>query len=265
MKTVPVSVRGLGAGGGADGSPEPRDLGFLDADAVAARLRALFGEGPAKGAPPVILLTGRDGARLEVRRQDGGLLLAVTGGGERAVSEDEAEAGVRAFVEAHGGEGPAPAAPEPPAATFRKLAPRGPAMGAAAVGIVIGASLGMATAGSGVAQFFAALPALAGIVVAGYLMTRTHDLTIDPRLGSITERTFGRRREVCRLDAVKHADAMASDRGLAGVVLRIPGGDRSLGYWPTSRAKRIAEVVNECIGLPEERRKLLRYRRESRS
>jgi hypothetical protein len=274
MKTVAVSVCGLDAGFAPDGSAGPRDLGRLDVEAVAARVLALPREVPAAGTPPAILLAGRDGARLEIRRHESGPLLHLgAGGGEgdRAVGEEAARAEVRAFVECHGEErAPVaggirpPAGSTPLAVTFRKLSPRGPGIGAAAAGIAIGAALAITIGPGALTQVVASIPSLAGIAVAAFLMTRTHELTVDPQLGSISERAFGRRREVCRLDTVKQADAKVVDRGLANVVLRIDTGDRSLGYWPASRANRIAEIVNDCIFLPEERRRLLRYRREDR-
>ncbi len=141
---------------------------------------------------------------------------------------------------------------------------------AAATGVLLGGLAFGAAAGAlgpglpGIAA--AALPAVVGFALGAWLYFRGCELAVDRRGERVTERVFGRWREICPLAALRQADVEASGAGRGTVLLSIEGADREQeaggGSWPMDTARAIAETLNDCIGLPAERRGRLRYRRE---
>jgi hypothetical protein len=144
---------------------------------------------------------------------------------------------------------------------------------AAATGVLLGGLAFGAAAGAlgpGLpAGAAAALPAVVGFVLGAWLYFRGCELAVDRRAGLVTERVLGRWREICPLAALKQADVEEAGAGRGIVLLAIEGVDREQeaggGPWPIGTARAIAECLNDCIGLPEERRGRLRYRREAQA
>lgn len=298
MKTVAVTVRGLDAGFAADGSAEERDLGRLPGDAIVRQLLAIPRELPpaAAAAPPALALVADSGEKMEFRRAESGPLfrLTVTGGEtDQPIEELQAAYRVRAFIEHYGEDNELTSemrlppevraaiketeasadeqrkkrsASAPPVTSFRKTAPRGPALAVAGAGVLIGASVAFAMGPSRSMQIVSAIPVVVGLAFAVWLMTRVNEILLDRTARVIRERAYGRLDDVCGFDEVKFADTFPSSYVESRVLLHMEDRkvDLGRGVWFNSQAARLAECVNDCILLPEAKRKHLRYRRETK-
>lgn len=302
MKTVAGAYRGLDDSMTPTGSPDRTDLGRLHDDAAVSRLlgmpRAVAADlDPA--AHPALVLTGRSGVALEFRRGPGRkeLLLTVTGGEtDLPVDDIQATYRIRAFVDFWGEEteltdeirlppearaalanrerhlderreaGLAGAAPR---TVFRQPPRLRPPLFLVLAGIAFGLSA-LVSPGPVLATGIVALLLIlvgGGLGIAS-LVTRP-EIVVDRSEGRVRGRHAGRRGDGLPIDDMEEADVEVLDDGKARVFVRLraDGGVRTLdsGAWSAEQAGRIAEAINDAVRLPEARRKLLMYRRTSRS
>ncbi len=289
MKTVKAELRGCDRDLGASPGAEPLPLGRANSEVCA---RYLLGLPRTEDGSASLVLTGRDGMWLTFSRRDAGGIVRLSmkdGETDYRLPEIAAVERIRLFVAHHGEETELTEEFRLPEEMRRRIAAResrideerkarlagaaprrsfvfrpyrAAGLASGVVGLVVGAGAAVLLSWFGTAGWVIA-GGLAGTGVAlGLILAfRSREVVVDRRRG-VLEIPGGEApialASIESADADEHGNVLIGPRPEAGrrvLRLRCPS---------PSEAAALAEAVNDAVGLPEGRRKLLRYRRAGR-